>query len=64
MEHGGHLPANMLGKTAEIKKQEQLLHTHVWKGQSNFLLEHFISQHRNACINVSLRRTCSIPVAQ
>ena len=27
---------------AEIKCQEQLLHTRVWKGQSNFSLEHFI----------------------
>ena len=32
---------------AEIKHQEQLLHTRVWKGQSNFSLENFISQHRN-----------------
>ena len=38
---------------AEIKKQEQLLHTHVWKGQSNFSLEHFISDHRNAYISMS-----------
>ena len=28
---------------AEIKKQEQLLHTRIWKGQSNFSLKHFIS---------------------
>ena len=32
---------------AEMKHQEQLLHTRVWKGQSNFSLENFISQHRN-----------------
>ena len=38
---------------AEIKKQEQLLHTCVWKGQSNFLLEHFISQHHNAYVSMS-----------
>ena len=38
---------------AEIKKQEQLLHTHVWKGQSNFLLEHFISQHHNTYVSMS-----------
>ena len=38
---------------AEIKKQEQLLHTHVWKGQSNFLLKHFISQHCNAYVSMS-----------
>ena len=38
---------------AEIKKQEQLLHTRFWKGQSNFLHEHFISQHRNAYVSTS-----------
>ena len=38
---------------AETKKQEQLLHTRVWKGQSNFSLEHFISQHRNSYISMS-----------
>ena len=38
---------------AEIKKQEQLLHTRVWKGQSNFSLEHFISQHHNTYISMS-----------
>ena len=38
---------------AKIKKQEQLLHTHVWKGQSNFLLEHFISEHCNAYVSMS-----------
>ena len=38
---------------AEIKKQEQLLHTRIWKGQSNFLLEYFISQHRNAFVSMS-----------
>lgn len=37
---------------AEIKKQEQLLHTRVWKGQSNFALEHFIAQHRNAFVSM------------
>ena len=38
---------------AEFKKQEQLLHTCVWKGQSNFSLEHFISQHCNAYVSMS-----------
>ena len=38
---------------AEIKKQEQLLHTRVWKAQSNFSLEHFISQHHNAYVSMS-----------
>ncbi len=37
---------------AEIKRQEQLLHTRVWKGQSNFSLEHFISQHRNKFVSM------------
>ena len=37
---------------AEIKHQEQLLHTRVWKGQSNFSLENFISQHRNAYVSM------------
>ena len=38
---------------AEIKNQEQLLHIRIWKGQSNFLLKHFISQHRNAYVSMS-----------
>ena len=38
---------------AEVKKQEQLLHTCIWKGQSNFSLEHFISQHCNAYVSMS-----------
>ena len=37
---------------AEIKCQEQLLHTRVWKGQSNFSLDNFISQHRNAFVSM------------
>jgi hypothetical protein len=37
---------------AEIKRQEQLLHTRVWKGQSNFSLENFVSQHRNAFVSM------------
>ena len=37
---------------AEIKQQEQLLHTRVWKGQSNFSLEKFIAQHRNAFVSM------------
>jgi len=42
---------------AKIKQQEQLLHTRVWKGQSNFTLEVFISQHHNAF--VSLQEACA-----
>ena len=37
---------------AEIMCQEQLLHTRVWKGQSNRSLENFISQHRNAFVSM------------
>ena len=37
---------------AEIKRNEQLLHTRVWKGQSNFTLESFIAPHRNAFISM------------
>ena len=37
---------------AEIKRQEQLLRTRIWKGQSNFSLENFISQHRNAYVSI------------
>jgi hypothetical protein len=37
---------------AEIKRQEQLLHTRLWKGQSNFTLERFIAQHRNAFVSM------------
>jgi hypothetical protein len=35
---------------AEIKRHEQLMHTREWKGQSNFSLERFIAQHRNAYV--------------
>ena len=37
---------------AEIHKQDDLLHTQVWKGQSNFPLEGFITQHRNAFMSM------------
>ena len=37
---------------AEFKKQDELLHTRVWKGQSNFSLEKYIAQHRNAYISM------------
>ena len=37
---------------AELKRQDNLLHTRVWKGQSNFSLEKFISQHRNAFVSM------------
>jgi hypothetical protein len=37
---------------AEIKIQDAVLHTRTWKGQSNFSLESFISQHRNAYVSM------------
>ena len=37
---------------AEIKRQEQLLHTRIWKGQSSFSLENFLSQHRNVYVSM------------
>jgi hypothetical protein len=37
---------------AEIKRHEQLLHTRIWKGQSNFPLERFVAQHRNAFVSM------------
>ena len=29
----------------ELKKQDNLIHTHLWKGQSNFTLEKFVTMH-------------------
>ena len=37
---------------AEIRKQDDLLHTRVWKGQSSFPLEGFIVQHCNAFVSM------------
>ena len=37
---------------AELKKQDDLLHTYKWKGQSNFSLDKFISQHRNPFVSM------------
>jgi hypothetical protein len=37
---------------AEIKIQEAVLHTRTWKAQTNFSLESFISQHRNAYVSM------------
>ena len=36
----------------ELKKQDDMLHTRVWRGQSNFTLERFIQQHRNAFVSM------------
>ena len=38
---------------SEIKRQDDLLHTRQWKGQSNFSLESFIGQHRNAFVSMT-----------
>jgi hypothetical protein len=35
---------------AELKKQDELIHNHVWKGQSNYSVEKFIAHHRNAFV--------------
>jgi hypothetical protein len=40
----------------ELKKQDDLLHTRVWRGQSNFTLERFVQQHRNAYVSM---QSCS-----
>jgi hypothetical protein len=37
---------------AEIKIQETVLHTRIWKGQSNSSLEAFTTQHRNAYVSM------------
>ena len=37
---------------AEIRKQDDLLHTHVWKGQLNFPLEGLIAQHCNTFVSM------------
>ena len=34
----------------ERKRQEDIMHNRMWKGQSNFTLERFIGQHRNAYV--------------
>ena len=36
----------------ELARSNNLILTRVWKGQSNFNLEKFISQHRNGYINM------------
>ena len=37
---------------SEIHRQDNLLHNQVWKGQSNFPLEGFVAQHRNAFVSM------------
>jgi hypothetical protein len=49
---------------AESTRHEQLLHTRMWKGQSNFPLDKFIAQHRNAFVSLqaaSERVTYQLP---
>jgi hypothetical protein len=36
----------------ELKKQDDLLHTQEWRGQSNYTLERFIQQHRTAYVSM------------
>jgi hypothetical protein len=36
----------------ELKKQDDLLHTQEWRGQSNYTLERFIQQHRTAFVSM------------
>ena len=38
---------------AELKRQDNLLHTARWRGQSTFTLERFIAQHRHAFVSMS-----------
>ena len=35
---------------AELKRQQDIVHNRLWKGQSNFTLDRFIAQHRNAFV--------------
>jgi hypothetical protein len=37
---------------SKITRHEQLLHTRMWKGQSNFPLDKSIAQHRNAFVSL------------
>ena len=49
-----------------LKTQDQLLHTKIWKGQSNYSLERFIAQHRNAYVTMqqcALHVTYQLPQA-
>ena len=45
---------------AEIKRQDDFLHTRQWKGQTNFSLEKFVAQHRNAYVSM---QQCSEHIA-
>ena len=43
---------DVINRRQEIKHQDDLLHTCQWKVQSNFPLEGFIAQHRNAFVSM------------
>ena len=36
----------------ELKTQDYMIHTLVWKGQSNFYVEKFTQKHRNTCVSI------------
>ena len=38
---------------AELKIQDELLHSRKWKVQSNYTLERFVAQHRNAFVSMT-----------
>lgn len=44
---------------AELKKQEEIVYNRIWKGQSNFTLDKFVTQHQNAYI---MMEECSLHV--
>ena len=44
----------------ELKKQDSILHSRKWKGQSNFCLEKYIQLHRNAFVSM---QACTTHVA-
>ena len=49
---------------AEVKKQESLLHTRIWKGQSNYGLEKHCAAHRHAYVQLQAaaeRVGCQLP---
>ena len=51
---------------AELEKQEDVAHNRIWKGQSNFALDKFVAQHRNAYVMMeecSHHVPCQLPNA-
>ena len=37
---------------SELRKQEEIVHTRIWKGQGQFTLDRFVAQHRNAFVTM------------